>query len=375
MNRSTLFALALSPIASLAQGNLPTVGPPEPFDSLDEVISVPTPFSLASKVSVLSKEERELKLFFKSCPTPSANPHYENRLLQLLLDVGTDPNALGPNPNRASSQPKRSALIVAAECRNLYAVDALLKAGADTEAKDHHGRTALIKMVGQQPIATKYGYGDIVGRLIQGGANLDATDNNGNTPLMHITYAAMNRSLNTLSFHERASIEEDNDEYDSVLRQLILAKANLNATNHQGDTALTQCVPQDNTVPAHVLDSVDCCPLEMVLTLIEAGIEIDRKNKKGKTALDLATEGDSNRRRENCKLMKIALSEVSQGGTLATIISRLRWVNYTSIHANTPANFDENIKINSSDRNLFKESSDNNETIGTDTRINNSVGR
>ena len=338
-----MFAAIMSSASRPSWGQvLPLVPTPEPFYSIGQDIermgTVSVPLSLEAKVSAMDKEERERELVARSCAGYwFGDSAYDESFVRLLLSVGTDPNASGPNPgeDNISSEP---ALMVAAGCSSLSSVDALLKAGADTEGRDISGRTALIKAAGIQPPATQYGYGDIVGRLLKGGSKVNAADNGGNTPLMYLTRATMARALLGLPSDERAYIEEGNEDYDAVLRQLIAAGADPDAANLQGETALIQCVPPKsdaNRVHAYR----ECCPLEMILTLIEAGADIDKKNQEGKTALELASEAEREvyHRRVNCAMMGIALDEISRGGTLAAVLSRFRSVNYTSIHVGSAA--------------------------------------
>ena len=54
-------------------------------------------------------------------------------------------------------------------------VKVLLAAGADVEAKDEDGRTALHR-------AARAGHGDIVKVLIEGGADVEAQEKDGRTP-------------------------------------------------------------------------------------------------------------------------------------------------------------------------------------------------
>ena len=67
-------------------------------------------------------------------------------------------------------------LIEAAEKNDILGVKMWLMAGADINAKDKWGNTALM-------LASRYGHTDIVKMLIEAGANVNVKDKNGNTAL------------------------------------------------------------------------------------------------------------------------------------------------------------------------------------------------
>jgi ankyrin repeat protein len=94
---------------------------------------------------------------------------------------------------------------------NTEVVRALIKAGADVNAKDNDGFTPLIWG------AAKNGKGaEIVAVLIQAGADIHAKDNNGSTPLMWAAGCKNTEAVNTL----------------------IQAGADVNVKNGDGETAL-----------------------------------------------------------------------------------------------------------------------------------------
>src|SRR5271157_1133937 len=68
-------------------------------------------------------------------------------------------------------------LIDAAEIGDVKTVRALIKAGADVNARDKHGWTALM-------IATANGQTDVVETLIKAGADVNAVDEDSVTALM-----------------------------------------------------------------------------------------------------------------------------------------------------------------------------------------------
>jgi len=118
-------------------------------------------------------------------------------------------------------------------------VDFLLKAGADVNARDEEGRTALMCMMMQSQITSK-----TVKLLLKAGVDVNARDNQGKTALMY----------------------SDNPD---LARLLIKAGADVNARDNQGKTAL-MCIYNESVQEI----------------LIEAGADVFIKDKKGKKASD-----------------------------------------------------------------------------------------
>ena len=136
---------------------------------------------------------------------------------------------------------------------NHYSVDAakvLIEAGADMNAKDNNGYTALMVTVGK-------GSFDVAKVLIEAGADLNARNNDGETALMLTTYRNNARSA-------KPFIEEGTD---------------LNARNNDGKT-VSMCAAMYNAV-------------DVLALLIEAGADINATDNDGKTALMLAEERGS----------------------------------------------------------------------------------
>lgn len=100
-------------------------------------------------------------------------------------------------------------LVRAALTGNTGWVIELLKLGANPDARDNQGRTALLE-------AAFGGHKDTVEALLEGGADPDATDADGWTPLME---AASKGRL-------------------EIVKRLLAADADLNARNRDGRTAL-----------------------------------------------------------------------------------------------------------------------------------------
>lgn len=88
------------------------------------------------------------------------------KLLKLLLDAGADPNIIPPAQPAPAWEPP---LHVAARNSNSQIVTLLLDAGAQIEARDANGRTAL-----QVAVAEGRRRGNICNLLVKRGANLAA---------------------------------------------------------------------------------------------------------------------------------------------------------------------------------------------------------
>jgi hypothetical protein len=104
-------------------------------------------------------------------------------LAKLLIQKGADVNATDINGE--------TALMAAASGRQTDLVQLLISDGADVNAKDNGGETALMD-------AVKAGQNDIVQLLIQNGADVNAKDNSGKTPLAYAEIPAYSEIINLL---------------------------------------------------------------------------------------------------------------------------------------------------------------------------------
>ena len=126
--------------------------------------------------------------------------------------------------------------------KSLEEIKELLKKGADLEAKDKDGLTALM-------VAVYNGRLEVVKYLAECGADLEAKDKAGQTALI------------------KAAINEQLD----VVKCLMDNGADLDASDKHGKTALMKAASWGK------LDVVKC--------LAEHGVDFDAKDKEGKTAL------------------------------------------------------------------------------------------
>eukprot|EP00439_Symbiodinium_sp_Y106_P020339 s6085_g2.t1 len=163
--------------------------------------------------------------------------------VEQLLRQNADPKAL----NRFGG----TALTSAADLGLQEAVEALVKAGAQLEARDYRG-TALI-------LASIDGHLQVVEALVKAGAWLEARDERGYTALMFAAYNG----------------------YQEVVEVLVKAGAQLEARSNDGKTALIAA-----SMGGH---------LQVVEDLVKAEAQLEARDEKGNTALmRAAQEGHAN---------------------------------------------------------------------------------
>lgn len=143
-----------------------------------------------------------------------------------------------------------TALSQAVQNNNLKMVQVLLAAGAEVNAKNSHGQTALMSLGDDST-------DEMVWTLVSAGARINYKDEDGNTVLMSVAGA----------------------ENPTMLRALIDAGAKVNARNEEGETALMIAARRGAT--------------SSVKVLIMAGADLNITDNKGHTALQLTQENDT----------------------------------------------------------------------------------
>ena len=136
-------------------------------------------------------------------------------------------------------------LISAADRGNKKIVEALLRSGANANAKDLNGKTPLYRGV------TKGGK-DLVELLLRNGVEVNEKDSNGNTPLL-------------------GAVARGNK---GIVEVLLRNGADVNEKDRYGNTPLHRAVNQDNQ--------------EIVAILLSNGADANAKGKGGETPLDRA---------------------------------------------------------------------------------------
>ena len=158
-----------------------------------------------------------------------------------LISAGADVNAKGNNGV--------TPLFIAAQNGHAEIVNALLAARADVNAKNNNGVTALF-------MASQQGHAEIVNALLAGGADVNVRIDNGMTVL----------SIASQKGHAE------------IVNALLAARPDVNAKNNNGVTAL---------IAASYVGYA-----EVVNMLLASGADVNAKGRRGETALGAALAGD-----------------------------------------------------------------------------------
>jgi len=152
------------------------------------------------------------------------HPHPErtSEILQLLLDNGA--NAKSPDGDRALE-----------EANSLEKVKLLLARGANPNAKGYFDSTALMAAAARSD-------NQIVEALLSAGADVNAQDGNGNTALLLFLYPGDGRG------------QRPGKQHSVLVGTLLRAKnINVNAQNKKGETALMRAVRLDDVESVRLL--------------------------------------------------------------------------------------------------------------------------
>lgn len=207
-------------------------------------------------------------------PLIEASKEGDTAAVQALLREGADVNAKGEHG--------MTALMFAAYSGHDVTVQALMKGGADVKLRTRESFTSL-------DWAIQGGHPEIVNRLLDNGAEVNASDYEGETPLMMAVRAG----------------------HINIINSLIKAGADINAKDNAGWTALIAGANKGQTTAVSILleagADVDVKPKDswtaliwaaadghpaIVQALIKAGADVNAKDDQGQTALiEAANEG------------------------------------------------------------------------------------
>ena len=231
-------------------------------------------------------------------------------VLQAIIDHGADVNA--------TNKENETALTQACFNKDEDAINVLLNASADPNIPDHtYGGTSLIKA------ATQRCRIEVLQAIIDHGAVVNATNKKNETAL---TLACINKDEDAINVLLNASADPNipDDTYGDtclhdavraqcsieVLQAIIDHGADVNATNKENETALTQAcfnkdedainvllnasadpnIPDDTYGDTCLHDAVRAqCSIEVLQAIIDHGADVNATNKRIQTALTLAS--------------------------------------------------------------------------------------
>lgn len=240
----------------------------------------------------------ETALMFAVSPITGTKVSPERRLavVKALIKAGADVNA-------RDSYFKRPPLMWAGYSAPLEVVNALIAAGADLKAKDADGRLAAEMLLGMMERISEAGDVELARKLIAAGADVNAGKYNlkDDTALM-LAVKGGNAQIVRMLLDAGADLNAKDYQKQTPLmlaaawgraeamKVLIQAGADPKAVNENGSTLLMMALPS----PDFLLTS-ERVPaerrLEVVKTLIQAGLDVKAVNNDGETALHFAAAG------------------------------------------------------------------------------------
>ncbi|MBN8969464.1 MAG: ankyrin repeat domain-containing protein [Rhizobiales bacterium] len=159
-------------------------------------------------------------------------------------------------------------------------VGALLSEGADIEARDRSGRTALL-------LSTHGNHVDVARLLIAAGADVNAKDSISDTPYLYAGAEGRNEILmmtleagadlaSTNRYGGTALIPAAHHGHPETVKILLGTAININHINRLGWTALIEAVILSDGGPVHT---------EIVRLLVDAGADVNIADRDGVTPL------------------------------------------------------------------------------------------
>ncbi len=200
--------------------------------------------------------------------------------------------------------PQNESILFAVERNNLSQVENLISQKATLELVDERtGQTGLI-------LAAKNGSTEIVRSLVRAGADLNATDNEWKTALFwsrNKGHAAITSILLDAGAVNQPLLDAVRENNLVQIRNLISEGANLEELNQYRETPLLIAVQKGYT--------------QIVSALIQAGADVDARNKQNNTALHLAAQEGQNRIVSALIDAKVDLDSKNSNGATAIILA------------------------------------------------------
>jgi ankyrin repeat protein len=178
-------------------------------------------------------------------------------------------------------------LVAAAGKGDTATVQSLLQQGANIEARDNYGETALMEAAGR-------GHTDTAILLLDKGANIEAKDNYSATALVHAAESGHTDTV-ILLLDKGANIEAaDKDGYTALMRAAGDGYADMAKVllERGAKVVVAQQSNSPGTPDAELLEAAGKGDTATVQSLLQQGTSIEAKDKNGRTALMWAAEMD-----------------------------------------------------------------------------------
>lgn len=212
--------------------------------------------------------------------------HNRIEILELLLANGADIDIPAPEEDGKKSTP----LMETAYRGSSEITRMLIEKGADINAKDAEGKTALI-------IAAEFANAEVAGELILAGANINAKDNKDHTALMYASLSEpddITESIPDLEELEDISSEVGNSLEDKFkkLEKLGNILSNIEITGRVNIAKMLRVAgaSQQGLSINDLVKAAETGNLIKVQNLIKAGVEINGFSPTGNTALIAAVK-------------------------------------------------------------------------------------
>ena len=233
-------------------------------------------------------------------------------MVKFLVEKGADVNAKTHSEYSSVVTPLLLSLdyehIESRYDENSSVAEFLINNGADINVKNNHGETPLM-------YASKLHNIKVVELLIQKGANINAFNNYGNTALIYgvnnlETVKLLVENGADVNFYKGGSTalisacDYSPERNIDVIKYLVSKKANINAQDNKGDTALNKTLDTSDE------GSIDILDFEIANFLIEQGADVNIKNKREYTPLIYLGMGEGNFNNKSFQEYRIKLAEV-----------------------------------------------------------------